>query len=65
MSKKYIGRSVFLLTLISGEKMENKDIEYFDNLWQESKPKDGMKHTRETWDRDSTELGSRQPKGKA
>lgn len=51
MSMRYIGRSVFLRTLISGEEMENKDIEYFDNLWQESKPKDGMKHTRETWDR--------------
>ncbi len=31
--------------------MENRDIEYFDRLWKESNPKDGMKHTRETWDR--------------
>ncbi|MBQ1895572.1 MAG: methyltransferase domain-containing protein [Clostridia bacterium] len=31
--------------------MENRDIEYFDRLWKESSPKDGMKHTRETWDR--------------
>lgn len=65
MSMRYIGRSVFLLTLISGEKMENKDIEYFDNLWQKSKPKDGMKHTKGNVGQDSTELGSRQPKGKA
>ena len=31
--------------------MENREIEYFDNLWNESHPKDGVKHTRETWDR--------------
>lgn len=31
--------------------MENRDVLYFDNLWQESSPKDGMKHTKETWDR--------------
>lgn len=31
--------------------MENRDIEYFDRLWNDSHPKDGMKHTRETWDR--------------
>ena len=31
--------------------MENRDILYFDRLWQESNPKDGMKHTKETWDR--------------
>lgn len=30
--------------------MENRDIEYFDNLWNNSKPKDGMKHNKETWD---------------
>ncbi|NLL62669.1 MAG: class I SAM-dependent methyltransferase [Ruminococcaceae bacterium] len=28
-----------------------KDIEYFDKLWQDSKPKDGMVHNKETWDR--------------
>lgn len=30
--------------------MENRDLEYFDKLWQDSMPKDGMKHTKETWD---------------
>ncbi len=29
----------------------SRDIEYFDALWQDSKPKDGMRHTKETWDR--------------
>lgn len=31
--------------------MENRDVEYFDKLWADSNPKDGMKHTKETWDR--------------
>lgn len=31
--------------------MENRDIEYFDKLWFDSQPKDGMVHTKETWDR--------------
>lgn len=28
-----------------------RDLKYFDELWEASKPKDGMTHTRETWDR--------------
>ena len=31
--------------------MSKKDIAYFDELWASSFPKDGMKHTKETWDR--------------
>lgn len=31
--------------------MENRDIKYFDDLWASGQPKDGMKHTKETWDR--------------
>lgn len=31
--------------------MENRDIQYFDKLWFDSMPKDGMVHNRETWDR--------------
>lgn len=33
------------------EDIAEKDIKYYDLLWQDSKPKDGMKHTKETWDR--------------
>ena len=31
--------------------MKELSVEFFDELWKESQPKDGMKHTRETWDR--------------
>lgn len=42
--------------------MENKDIEYFDKLWQDSKPKDGMVHNKETWDRMANNWGADSPK---
>lgn len=29
----------------------DKDIEYFDKLWETLKPNDGMQHNKETWDR--------------
>ena len=45
--------------------MENRDIEYFDKLWKDSAPKDGMKHTRETWDRIAEGWNNDPPKVRA
>ena len=44
--------------------MENKDIEYFNRLWDDSKPKDGMVHNKETWDRMAHAWGADSPKVK-
>lgn len=43
--------TVFLFLVLVVDDMENRDIEYFDRLWFDSQPKDGMVHNRETWDR--------------
>lgn len=44
--------------------MAERDIEYFAKLWEDSKPKDGMVHNKDTWDRLAKNWGNDSPKVK-
>jgi len=45
--------------------MEKLSAEFFDRLWEESAPNDGMHHTKETWDRMAATMANDPPEMEA